>query len=70
MFIAFTVIAATLLDPFQTAIEVVGFVSVVLVEAGVYARLACCLLEYFGDTAVGNMALPTATGTAVALAPR
>ena len=44
---AFAVIAAALLDPLQAAIGVGGLVGVVLVDAGVHARLAGGLLGIF-----------------------
>src|SRR5690349_8513555 len=44
---AFAVIAATLLDPLQTAVTVGGLVGVVLIQAGVHASLAGGLLGVF-----------------------
>src|SRR6516165_7009492 len=40
LFVTFTVIATALLDPFQAAIRIGGFIGVVLVEAGVHASFA------------------------------
>ena len=44
---AFAVIAAALLDPLQAAIAVGGLVGVVLIDAGVHARLAGAFLGIF-----------------------
>src|SRR5436190_3307062 len=44
---AFAVIAAALLDPLQAAIAVGGLVGVVLIDAGMHARLAGGLLGVF-----------------------
>src|SRR6202011_2031140 len=47
LLVAFAVIAAALLDPFQAAIGVGGLVGVVLIDAGVHPRLAGGLLGIF-----------------------
>src|SRR5262245_21625271 len=44
---AFAVIAAALLDPFHATIGIGGLVGVVLIDAGVHARLAFGLLGIF-----------------------
>src|SRR5215471_752028 len=47
MLVAFTVVAAALLNPLHTAIAAIGLVGVVLVDAGVHAGLAGGLLAVF-----------------------
>src|SRR5436309_6063328 len=51
---ALAVIAAALLDPFQAAIGVAGFVGVVLIDAGVHAGLARGLLGIFWIHRIGE----------------
>src|ERR1700748_2998262 len=45
--VAFGVVAAALLDPLHAAIAVAGLVGIVLIDAGVHARLAGALLGIF-----------------------
>jgi hypothetical protein len=47
-FIAFTVIAAALLDPLQATIAVIGLISLVLIETSVHPGLAWRLARIFG----------------------
>src|SRR5947209_2214490 len=51
---ALAVIAAALLDPFQAAIGVAGFVGVVLIDAGVHAGPARGLLGIFWIHRIGE----------------
>src|SRR5579872_380646 len=45
--VAFAVVAAALLDPFQAAIGICRLVGIVLIEAAVHARLASAFLGVF-----------------------
>jgi hypothetical protein len=56
LLVTLAVVTAALLDPFQSAIRIGGFVGIVLIKAGMHAGFAG------GDTAVGKTAFPGALG--------